>query len=160
MPLIRIAELRHPLCRRREPASPMPSFEPSSPDLRRVPSPCPVSAQLSRHDARGEAFLPPVSHANLQVCRVIPQSVGRQSSLRASRCIRASLFLDNRLCGAGLQICLGGGNRGLKALAALADGVRITSEQGTPGSNWSAHVNDRTVSAAIGIGQWLLVCES
>lgn len=67
LPLIRFTELRHPRYRRREPASPMRSFERALERNLRCflrPAPFPLSP---RHYARDEGFLPLVRHADRQI---------------------------------------------------------------------------------------------
>jgi hypothetical protein len=107
----------------------------------------PVSAQLSRRYTSDEAFCPgpPRRFTGL---RLAYQSVGRSSGLHVSRCVRPSLFLDNRPCTAGLGIWLSA-NKGEGV--ALADGFRIISEPRKTG-----YMNEQTVSAVILISQWLI----
>jgi hypothetical protein len=68
---------------------------------------------------------PAASHIN--------RSADRRACVRALRGIRASLFLDNRPCGAGLPICLGGANQGRRRWQPWLMAFRISSEPGSTG---------------------------
>lgn len=117
-------------------------------DLRGFPSPClfPLSSLAVTLEVRNFAPGPPRRSIGRRLTR---QSIVLSSGLRATRCIRPSLFLDNRPCIARLRICLGAEAEGEGV--ALADGFCIISEPRKAG-----YMNDQIVSAAIRISQRLI----